>query len=49
MFDVSNEQVRKGTTFMIKFHRQGINNHIIEPDLHNQKPVEGVIMEVRHK
>ena len=34
---------------MKEFRRQGIDYHSIEPDLHNQNLVEGVIREVRRK
>ena len=34
---------------MKEVHSQGIDYYINEPDLQNQKPVEGVIREVRYK
>ena len=34
---------------MIEVHRKGIDYHISDTDLHNQNPVEGVVMEVRRK
>ena len=45
--DGSKEQVCKDTILINRSER--IHYHIIEPDLHNQNPVEGVIWEVMHK
>ena len=48
-FDGSKEQVKKGVTFMKTVKHYNIDYHIIEPDLHNQNPAEGVIREIRKK
>ena len=48
-FDGYKEQACKLATFMKQVHRQGIDYHISEPDLHNQNTVEGFIRELRRK
>ena len=48
-FDGSKEQTGKGTEFMRQIRRNDINFHVIEPELHNQNPAEGVIREIRRK
>ena len=45
----SNEQVGKHTDFIKQVCKHNINHHIIEPDLNNQNPAEGVIREIRRK
>ena len=41
--DGSREQTEKHTMFMKKVRSEGIEYDIIEPGIHNQNPVEGVI------
>ena len=48
-FDGSKEQCCKGTTFMKQIRSHGIHHHIIEPNMHNENPAEGVIREIRKK
>ena len=48
-FYSSKEDACKGTTFMKEVHRQGVDYHISESELHNQNPVEVFISEVGHK
>ena len=48
-FDGSKEQTKKGTEFMKQIRTHNIDYHICEPDLHNQKHVEGVVREIRRR
>ena len=48
-FDGSKEQCGKNTTFVKQIRKNEIIFHIIEPELHNQNPAEGVIRELRRK
>ena len=48
-FDGSKEQTEKNTQFMKQIRTHNIDDHISEPNLHNQNPVEGVIRELRRK
>ena len=48
-FDGSKEQTGKNTTFMKQIRSNNIKHHIIEPEFHQQNPVEGVIRELRKK
>ena len=45
----SREQTGKQTTFMKKVCSEGIDYHVIEPGIHNQNPVEGVIGKIRRR
>ena len=49
IMDGSKEQTGKHTTFMKKVRSEGIEYHIIEPGMHNQNPVEGVIGQIRRR
>ena len=49
VFDGSKEQSKPGTVFMQQIRRHDIDYHVIEPDLHNQNPCEGVIRVLRRK
>ena len=48
-FDGSQEQNGKRTEFMHHIRKNDIDYHIIEPERHNENPVEGVIWEVQRK
>ena len=48
-FDGSTEQGQAGTEFMNQIQTHSIDYHILEANLHNQNPVEGVIRELRRK
>ena len=37
------DQACKRGTFMVEVHKQGVEYHISEPELHNQNPVENSI------
>ena len=39
----------KGTEFIKQVRWNNINYNISEADLHNQNPVEGIILELRRK
>ena len=47
--DSSKEQTNKRNKFIKQVQKNDINHHVIEPDRHNQNPVEGVIRELRQK
>ena len=47
--DGSKEQTGKNTTFVNQVCKYNIKHHVIEPNLHNQNPAEGVIHEIRRK
>ena len=47
--DGSKEQMGKNTAFVNQVRKYNIKHHIIEPNLHNQNPAEGVIREIRRK
>ena len=44
--DGSNEQTKRGTTFMEQVRKHRINIHTTKPNRHNQSKVEGVICEL---
>jgi hypothetical protein len=48
-FDGSKEQTGKNTEFQRQIRKHNIQQHISEPNLHNQSPAEGVVREVRRK
>ena len=41
--DGSKEQTNKHTEFIKQVRKNDINHHVIDPNQHNQNPVEGVI------
>lgn len=47
--DGSKEQAGKNTEFIKHAHKCSVNHNIIEPDLHDQNPAEGVARELRRK
>ena len=48
-FDGSLEKNGKRTKFMYQIRKKDIYYHVIDPELHNDNPSEGVIREVRRK
>ena len=48
-YDGSKENTNKHTNFIKQVRNNDINHHVIEPNQHNQNPVEGVIIELRQK
>jgi hypothetical protein len=48
-FDGSKEQTGKNTEFQRQTRKHNIQQHISEPNIHNQSPAEGVVREVRRK
>ena len=48
-FDGSKEQTGKNTEFQRQIRKYDIQQHVSEPDMHNQSPAEGVVREIRRK
>jgi hypothetical protein len=48
-FDGSKEQTGKNTEFQRQIRKHNIQQHVSEPNLHNQSPAERVVREVRRK
>jgi hypothetical protein len=48
-FDGSKEQTGKNTEFQKQIRKNNIQQHVSEPDMHNQSPAKGVVREIRKK
>jgi hypothetical protein len=48
-FDGSKEQTGKNREFQRQIWKHNIQQHVSEPNMHNQSPAEGVVREVRRK
>jgi hypothetical protein len=48
-FDGSKEQTGKNTEFQRQIRKHNIQQHVSEPNMHNQSPAEGVVREIRRK
>jgi hypothetical protein len=48
-FDGSKEHTGKNTEFQRQIRKHNIQQHVSEPNVHNQNPAEGVVREIRRK